>query len=80
MQGIAPDPPTIRAVGIAQRHIQLRPEHLEINRASIGLKLIAEIAQPLQSFIDIEKSWLASHPDSPSLSTEENQKCFAMAR
>ena len=55
-------PPTIRAVGIGQRHIQLRPEHLEINRASIGIKLIAEIAQTLQSFIDIEKSWLAPLP------------------
>jgi len=48
--------------------------------AGVGLKHIAEIAQPLQALIDIEKPWLASHPDSPSLARAENQKFFAMAR
>jgi hypothetical protein len=39
----------------------LRVKRLEIHRCLTCLELVAEIAQPLQSIIDIEKSGLPSH-------------------
>jgi len=39
----------------------LRVKRLEIRRSLACLELVAEIAQPLQSIIDIEKSGLPSH-------------------
>ncbi len=40
----------------SQRLRQISPENLEINRSGKGLELIAEVAQTLQPFVDIEKT------------------------
>jgi len=53
----------------------LRAKRLEIHRSLACLELVAEIAQPLQSIIDIEKSWLPSHriASDPSVTMESER-------
>jgi hypothetical protein len=51
----------LRAVRVGQRPRQLGPENLEIDRRCESQQLIAEIAQPLQALVDVEKSPLAAH-------------------
>jgi hypothetical protein len=53
---IEPRPSALGAVRIGQRPGQLGAEHLKIHRRRKGQQLVAEVAQPLQPFIDIEKS------------------------
>jgi hypothetical protein len=53
--------PALRTIGISERRVQVRAEHLEIHRRTEPLQLIAKITQPLQTIIDIEKTRLISH-------------------
>jgi hypothetical protein len=45
-----------------------------------SIKLVAEVAQPLQPFIDIEKSRLAPHRFISRWQKRENQKSPQIAR
>jgi hypothetical protein len=51
----------LRAVGIAQRRDEIDAEHLEIDRRLKRPQMIAQITQPFQPFIHIEKSRLPAH-------------------
>jgi hypothetical protein len=51
----------LHAVRIAQRRNEIGAEHLEIHGGAESFKLIAEIAQPPQTIVDVEKSRLAPH-------------------
>src|SRR6202030_4090372 len=51
----------LRPVRIGERCVQFRAKRLEFHRSLEGLELVTEIAQPLQSIIEIEKSRLPSH-------------------
>src|SRR6202023_3053957 len=53
--------PTLRPVRIGERCVQFRAKRLEFHRSLYCLALVTEIAHPLQSIIDIEKSRLPSH-------------------
>ena len=59
--------PPCDAVRIGQRPRQLGPENLEIDRRRESQQLIAEIAQPLQPLVDVEKSRLPTHRSTPAL-------------
>jgi hypothetical protein len=48
-------------VRVAERHIQFCAEKLEIHCRPKCLQPIAEIAQPLQPIVDVEKPQLAPH-------------------
>src|ERR1700731_228893 len=50
-----------RPVRIGERCVQFRAKRRESHRSLERLELVTEIAQPLQSIIDIEKSRLPSH-------------------
>ena len=54
--------PSSHAVRIGERRFQFRAEYLEIHNRPERLELVAKIAQPLQSIIDIKKSRLVSRP------------------
>jgi len=54
-------PAALRAVRVGQRPRQLGPENLEIGRRRESQQLIAEVAQPLQALVDVEKSRLPAH-------------------
>src|SRR2546421_2600216 len=53
--------PALRPVRIGERGFQFRAKRLEFHRSLECLELVTEIAQPLQSIIDIKKSRLPSH-------------------
>src|ERR1700720_2220207 len=53
--------PALRPVRIGERCVQFRAKRLEFYRSLECLELVTEIAQPLQSTNDIEKSCLPSH-------------------
>ena len=52
-------------IRIGQCLVQVSAEYFEIHRRRIGLKLVAEITQALEPFIDVEITSLSSHPDTP---------------
>ena len=54
-------PAALRAVRVGQRPRQLGPENLEIDRRRESQQRIAEVAQPLQALVDVEKSRLPKH-------------------
>jgi hypothetical protein len=66
--------PALRTIGISERRVQVRAEHLEIHRRTEPLQLIAKIAQPLQAIIDIEKPRMISHGtiSAPSVTRESD--------
>jgi len=49
-------PSTLDAVAVAQRRVQLRPEHFEVHDRRKRLQLVADVAQPLQTLVNIKKS------------------------
>src|ERR1700731_1058833 len=71
-------------VRIGERCVQFRAKRLEFHRSLEGLELVTEIAQPLPSIIDIEKSRLPSHriisDPSVTMESEWNQKGGELAR
>ena len=58
-------PAALRTVRVGQRPRQLGPEHLEIDRRREGQQLIAQIAQPPQALVDVEKPRLTAHRLTP---------------
>jgi hypothetical protein len=66
----------LRPVRIAERRVQFRAKRLEFHRSLECLELVTEIAQPLQSIIDIEKSCLPSHRiiSDPSVTMESEKQ------
>ena len=54
-------PAALQAVRVGQRPRQLGSENLEVHCRRESQQLIAEVAQPLQPLIDIEKSRLTAH-------------------
>jgi hypothetical protein len=54
-------PPALRPIRIGQRLRKLGPEDLEIDDLSESQQLIAEVAQPPQTLVDIEKPRLPAH-------------------
>ena len=54
-------PPALRTVRIVKRRFQIRPEDLEIHHCRIRLKLVANVAQPLQAFLNVKKPGLRRH-------------------
>src|ERR1700720_2248661 len=61
---------------IGERCVQFRAKRLEFHRSLESLELVTEIAQPLQSIIDIEKSCLPSHRiiSNPSVTMESERQ------
>src|SRR5580700_2544334 len=61
---------------IGERCVQFRAKRLEFHRSLECLELVTEIAQPLQSIIDIEKSRLPSHRiiSDPSVTMESERQ------
>src|SRR6202047_4166327 len=68
--------PALRPVRIGERCVQFRAKRLEFHRSLECLELVTEIAQPLQSIIDIEKSRLPSHRiiSDPSVTMESERR------
>src|SRR6185437_5221184 len=68
--------PPLRPVRIGERRVQFRAKRLEFHRSLECLELVTEIAQPLQSIIDIEKSRLPSHRiiSDPSVTMESERQ------
>src|ERR1700731_4080950 len=68
--------PALRPVRIGERCVQFRAKRLEFHRSLECLELVTEIAQPLQSIIDIEKSRLPSHRiiSDPSVTMESERQ------
>jgi hypothetical protein len=66
----------LRPVRIGERCVQFRAKRLEFHRSLECLELVTEIAQPLQSIIDIEKSCLPSHRiiSDPSVTMESEKQ------
>jgi hypothetical protein len=66
----------LRPVRIGERGVQFRAKRLEFHRSLECLELVTEIAQPLQSIIDIEKSRLPSHRiiSDPSVTMESERQ------
>ena len=66
----------MRPVRIGERCVQFRAKRLEFHRSLECLELVTEIAQPLQSIIDIEKSRLPSHRiiSDPSVTMESERQ------
>ena len=52
-------PYALRAAGISQRLQQIGAEELEVDHLGEGVELIAEVAQPLQTIIEIEETRLS---------------------
>src|SRR4030081_1347140 len=78
---IASPTPAVRApallpVRIGERCVQFRAKRLEFHRSLECLELVTEIAQPLQSIINIEKSRLPSHRiiSDPSVTMESERR------
>jgi hypothetical protein len=59
--GVERRPSALRAVQIRQRLQQIRAKNLEINGRRKGQQLIAEVAKPPQTLVDVEKSRLTPH-------------------
>ena len=70
----------LRTVRVGQRPRQLGPEHVEIHRRREGQQLIAQIAQPPQALVDVEKPRLTAHRLTPLHHQRRNQKLRQMAR
>src|SRR5437660_7891076 len=68
--------PPLRPVRIGERRVQFRAKRLEFHRSLECLELVTEIAQPLQSIIDIEKTCLPSHRiiSDPSVTMESEKR------
>src|ERR1700680_4987235 len=66
----------LASVRIGERCVQFRAKRLEFHRSLECLELVTEIAQPLQSIIDIEKSRLPSHRiiSDPSVTMESERQ------
>ena len=66
--------PALRTIGISERRVQVRAEHLEIHRRTEPLQPIAKITQPLQTIIYIEKTRLISNGilSAPSVTRESD--------
>src|ERR1700716_107351 len=74
----------LRPGRIGERGVQFRAKRLEFHRSLECFELVTEIAQPLPSIIDIEKSRLPSHriisDPSVTMESEWNQKGGELAR
>ena len=68
-------PAALRTVRVGQRPRQLGPEHLEIDRRREGQQLIAQIAQPPQALVDVEKSRLPKHRFASRSTPKRIRKC-----
>jgi hypothetical protein len=56
---------------IGKRPFQFGPEGFEIHHPAVGLELVAEVAQPPQSIVEIEETQPASHSNPHPPSTGE---------
>src|SRR2546430_9638037 len=68
--------PALRPIRIGERCVQFRAKRLKFHRSLECLEVVTEIAQPLQSIIDIEKSRLPSHRiiSDPSVTMESERR------
>ena len=72
--------PALRPVRIGERCVQFRAKRLEFHRSLECLELVTEIAQPLQSIIDIENPACLRIESSPIHPSQWNQKSSELAR
>src|ERR1700730_16487945 len=78
--------PALCAIGISQRRVPVRAEHLEIHRRSERLELVAKIAQSRQAIIDIESRPYLDRPTTKNLtsncplhSTQRDERSLILA-